>query len=200
MRNNIIKAIEDLKDGKMIIVTDDINRENEGDIVVLAEKVTEEIMSFIIKKASGLICLAIDGKLAKKLDLKLMVRNNQESMRTAFTVSIDSRHGITTGISAFDRAKTILDAVSINAKADDLVRPGHIFPLIAKNGGLFERRGHTEASVELAKLSGFKPAAVICEIIGDDGKMLKGKKLEEFATLYKLTLVSIDSIVDFLKG
>ncbi|MGB4191843.1 MAG: 3,4-dihydroxy-2-butanone-4-phosphate synthase [Rickettsiales bacterium] len=200
MKNNILKAIEDLKDGKMIIVTDDVNRENEGDIIVLAEKVTEETISFIIKKASGLICLAIDSELAKKLDLKLMVENNQESMRTAFTVSIDSRHGITTGISAFDRAKTILDAVSVNAKATDLVRPGHIFPLIAKDGGLFERRGHTEASVELAKLSGFKAAAVICEIIGDDGKMLRGKELKEFAALYKLTLVSIDSIVDFLKG
>ena len=199
MENNILKAIEDLKQGKMIIVTDDINRENEGDIVILAEKITEAAMTFMAKKASGLICLAIDSNLAKKLELDLMVQNNQESMKTAFTISIDARYGITTGISAFDRTKTILDTVNPNVIPYDLVRPGHIFPLIAKDGGLFERRGHTEASVALANLAECQPAAVICEIMGDDGKMLRGQALKDFSKLHHLLLISIEEIVNFLK-
>lgn len=200
MLNNVKKAISDLSQGKMIIVTDDINRENEGDIIVLAEKITEELMTFIIKKASGLVCLAIDSVISTKLNLPLMVQNNQESMRTAFTVSIDAKYGISTGISASDRVKTILDVVKPSATEFDIVKPGHIFPLIAKNGGLKERQGHTEAAVTLAKLANSSPAAIICEIIGDDGKMLRGKDLQNFALNNNLTIISIEEIIIFMES
>ncbi|MEK6734045.1 MAG: 3,4-dihydroxy-2-butanone-4-phosphate synthase [Pseudomonadota bacterium] len=199
MENKILQAVEDLKQGKMIIVADDITRENEGDIIILAEKATEESMTFIIKKASGLVCLAVDLRTANKLDLKPMVENNQESMRTAFTVSIDAKHGISTGISASDRVKTVLDVVNDSAKADDLVRPGHLFPVVAKDGGLKSRRGHTEAAIELTKLANAKPAAIICEIMGDDGKMLRGKDLDNFAKEYNLTKISVEELACFLK-
>jgi len=188
------KVIEALQQGKMIIVLDDVNRENEGDIVMAAEKVTESAMTFMIKQASGLVCLAISSEIAKRLELNPMVERNEESMRTAFTVSIDAKHGITTGISAADRCKTILTVTNSDAVADDLVRPGHIFPLVARDGGVQERKGHTEASVELCKRAGLKPAAIICEIIGDDGKMLRGKALEEFARRYQLDLIHINAI------
>ncbi len=199
MQKNIHKAIEDFKNGKMIIIADDKDRENEGDIVIAAEKINIEAMNFMIKKASGLICLAINSELANKLRLDSMVKDNQESMKTAFTVSIDAKDGITTGISAADRVKTILTAVSSQAISDDLVRPGHIFPLIAKDNGLLERRGHTEASVAMAKLAGLKPASVICEIIDDNGEMIRGKKLEEFANQHQLQLVHIEEIVQFIE-
>ena len=199
MLNKVEKAIDDLSQGKMIIVTDDITRENEGDIIILAEKITEEIMTFIIKKASGLVCLAINSELAKKLKLPQMTIHNEESKRTAFTVSIDSKNGITTGISAADRVKTTLDVVRSNAVAEDLVRPGHMFPVVARDGGLKERRGHTEAAVTLAKLANSSPAAIICEIIGDDGKMLRGKELKNFADINQLSFISIEELVNFIK-
>ena len=198
MNNNITKAINDLKQGKMIIIADDINRENEGDIVIAAEKITEEAMTFMIKKASGLVCISITKDLAIKLKLPPMTIYNQESMRTAFTVSIDSRNGITTGISSADRTKTILD--TIKGSSDNLVSPGHMFPLISRDGGVLERRGHTEASVELTKMAGLTPAAVICEILGDDGRMLRGKDLEKFAKEHQLQLVHIEEIVEHLRG
>jgi 3,4-dihydroxy 2-butanone 4-phosphate synthase / GTP cyclohydrolase II len=199
MLNKVEKAIDDLSQGKMIIVTDDITRENEGDIIILAEKITEEIMTFIIKKASGLVCLAINSELAKKLKLPQMTIHNEESKRTAFTVSIDSKNGIATGISAADRVKTTLDVVRSNAVAEDLVRPGHMFPVVARDGGLKERRGHTEAAVTLAKLANSSPAAIICEIIGDDGKMLRGKELKNFADINQLSFISIEELVNFIK-
>ena len=199
MKNNsMLQVIEDFKAGKMIIIADDINRENEGDIVVAAEKITEEAMTFMAKKASGLVCIAITKNLATKLELDPMVKNNQESMRTAFTVSVDAKHGITTGISAADRVKTILDMVA--ASPSDLVKPGHMFPVVARDGGLSERRGHTEASVEMAKLSNLVPAAVICEIMDDEGKMVRGKALEEYAKQHKLNLIHVEEIIEFLKG
>lgn len=194
----ILGAIQDLKKGKMIIVTDDENRENEGDIIVAAEKITEEIMTFIIKQASGLICLSISEEIAEKLDLKLMVENNQEAMKTAFTISIDAKCGISTGISAADRCKTILDAISPEAKPEDIVSPGHMFPLIAKKNGVLARRGHTEASIDLMKVAGLREAAVICEIIGDDGKMLRGDALEKFAAKHQLKMINIDQLCKFL--
>ena len=199
MLNKVEKAIDDLSQGKMIIVTDDITRENEGDIIIIAEKITEEIMTFIIKKASGLVCLAINSELAKKLKLPQMTIHNEESKRTAFTVSIDSKNGIATGISAADRVKTTLDVVRSNAVAEDLVRPGHMFPVVARDGGLKERRGHTEAAVTLAKLANSSPAAIICEIIGDDGKMLRGKELKNFADINQLSFISIEELVNFIK-
>ena len=200
MSEIIFKAIADLQQGKMIIIADDINRENEGDIVIAAEKITEELMTFMVKKASGLICLSLSKELAKKLKLNAMVENNQESMRTAFTVSIDAKHGITTGISAADRTHTILTAISPNSSVEDLVQPGHMFPIIAREGGVLERRGHTEASIELVKMAELTPAAVICEILGDDGKMLRGKDLENFAKTNQLELIHIEEIVKHLRG
>lgn len=199
MQKNINKAIEDFKNGKMIIIADDKNRENEGDVVIAAEKINLETMNFMIKKASGLVCLAVDSEIANRLKFDLMVKDNQESMKTAFTVSIDAKNGISTGISAADRVKTILTTVSSQATPEDLVRPGHIFPVIAKDNGLLERRGHTEASVTMAKLSGLKHAAVICEIIGDNGDMIRGKKLEEFANTHQLQLIHIDEIVRYIE-
>ncbi len=194
--NQILQAIDDLKSGKMIIIADDVNRENEGDIVMAAEKVTEASIAFMLKKASGLVCLAITSNIANKLNLPLMVGNNQESMKTAFTVSIDAKNGITTGISAADRVKTILDVV--HSCADDLVRPGHIFPVIAKDGGVRERRGHTEASVEMMKLANLIPAAVICEILDDDGRTIHGKNLEIYANHHNMQLVHIKDLIEFL--
>ena len=196
----IAKAIEDFKQGKMIIIADDVDREDEGDIVIAAEKITEEVMAFMAKKASGLICLALTDELAKKIDLDPMVEDNQAPLRTAFTVSIDAKHGITTGISASDRVKAVLAAIDKNASSADIVKPGHMFPVIAKPGGVLERRGHTEASVEMAKLSGFSAASVMCEILDDEGKMVRGKALEEFATQHQIELIHMEEIVQFLKG
>jgi len=195
----IAKAIEAFKQGKMIIIADDVDRENEGDIVIAAEKITEETMAFMAKKASGLICLALTDELAQKIDLNLMVEDNQESMKTAFTVSIDAKHGITTGISAADRVKTVLTVIDKDSSSADIVKPGHMFPVIAKPGGVLERRGHTEASVEMAKLAGLSPASVMCEILDDEGKMIRGKALEEFAIQYQIELLHIEEIVQFLK-
>ena len=200
MNDNISKAIDALKQGKMIIVVDDVNRENEGDVVIAAEKINEEAITFMAKKASGLICLAITKLLAKKLELSTMVDESNESIRAAFTESIDAKYGITTGVSAQDRTCTILTAINNDAVPDDIVKPGHMFPLIARDGGVLERRGHTEASVELAKMAGLTPAAVICEILGDDGKMLRGKALENFAQVNQLQLIHIEEIVKYLRG
>lgn len=198
MKGSVLKAIEDLKKGKMIIIVDDFDRENEGDVVVAAEKVNSFVISFMAKKASGLICVAISNDIAKKLELAPMCKVNQESMKTAFTISVDAKKGITTGISAADRVETILNIV--NGSADDIVSPGHMFPVVAKDGGLLERRGHTEASVELVKLAGLSPAAVICEILSEDGKMLRGKELEIFAKQHQLQLVKIEEIVEYIKN
>lgn len=197
MKEAVLNSVENLRQGKMIVIVDDVDRENEGDVVIAADKVTESAMTFMAKKASGLVCLAITKDIAKKLDLPPMCEDNQESMKTAFTVSIDSKRGITTGISAADRVKTTLDAV--NGSADDIVRPGHMFPVVAKDGGVLERRGHTEASVELTQMAGLSPAAVICEILGDDGKLLRGQDLKNFAKKNQLQLVSVEEIVEHLK-
>lgn len=197
MKEAVLNSVKNLRQGKMIIIVDDVDRENEGDVVIAADKVTESAMTFMAKKASGLVCLAITRDIARKLELTPMCEVNQESMKTAFTVSIDSKRGITTGISAADRVKTTLDAV--NGSADDIVRPGHMFPVVAKDGGVLERRGHTEASVELAQMAGLSPAAVICEILGDDGKLLRGQDLKNFAKENQIQLVSVEEIVEHLK-
>jgi 3,4-dihydroxy 2-butanone 4-phosphate synthase / GTP cyclohydrolase II len=198
MIESVLNSVEDLRQGKMIIIVDDVDRENEGDVVIAADKVTEAAMTFMAKKASGLVCLSITKDIAERLELTPMCEVNQESMKTAFTVSVDSKRGITTGISASDRVKTILDVV--NGSADDIVRPGHMFPVVAKDGGVLERRGHTEASIELVKMAGLSSAAVICEILGDDGKMLRGKDLDNFAKENQLQLVHIEEIIEHLKG
>ena len=165
LKHNIINIIEDVKKGKMVIILDDESRENEGDLVCAADLITPEIVNFMASKGKGLICLPMSAALCDKYDLQMMTKNNRAANRTAFTVSIEAAEGITTGISAADRAHTIRTAVKKNSLASDIVQPGHIFPLKAMDGGVLSRAGHTEASCDLAKLAGFQSAGVICEIM-----------------------------------
>src|SRR3989338_6860214 len=197
--NTVEEAIEDIKAGKIIIVADDEDRENEGDLVCAAEKTTPEIINFMAKEGRGLICLALDETIADKLELFDMVRNNSSNFGTAFTVSVDAHNkfGITTGISAQERAKTIQVAVSDNAKPSDLVRPGHIFPLRAKRGGVLKRVGQTEASVDLAHLAGLRNAGVICEILNDDGSMARRPELSRFAKKHNLKFISVSQLISY---
>lgn len=193
----IEEAIEDIRNGKMVILVDDEDRENEGDLTIAAEKVTPQAINFMAKYGRGLICLAITEEKAQQLDLKPMVANNTAPFQTNFTVSIDARDGITTGISAWDRAWTIKTAVRDDAKPEDFVRPGHIFPLIARKGGVLVRAGQTEGSVDLARLAGLKPAAVICEIMKDDGTMARLPDLIEFAREHGLKIVTIADLIQY---
>jgi len=188
---------EELKKGKMIVLVDDENRENEGDLTLAAEKVTAEAINFMTKFGRGLICLTLTKEKADKLELPPMVRDNTSKFGTAFTVSIDAARGITTGISAFDRAKTILTAIADDCKPDNLVRPGHLFPLIAKEGGVLVRAGQTEGSIDLMKLAGLKPAGVICEIMNEDGTMARLPQLVEFCQKHNLKLCSIADIIEY---
>ena len=174
------EAAADIKEGKMIILVDDEDRENEGDLVVAAEHTTPEIINFMTKYARGLICLTLTEEKADSLDLPPMVVNNESKFTTAFTVSIEAKEGVTTGISAQDRAHTILTAIKDDAKPSDLVRPGHIFPLRGKNGGVLTRTGQTEGSIDIARIAGLKPFGVICEIMKDDGTMARMPDLIEF--------------------
>ena len=197
--NTIEEAIEDIKNGKMIIVVDDPDRENEGDLVMAAEKVCPEAINFMAKEGRGLICLSLLPERCKELDIPLMTDNNTDPKGTAFCVSIDAhpKHGTTTGISAYDRAITIKLAVSPDAKPSDFVRPGHVFPLRARPGGVLERTGHTEASVDLAKLAGLYPAGVICEIMKEDGTMARLPELMEFAKKHNLKIITIADLVQY---
>lgn len=191
------KAIEEIKKGKMVILCDDEDRENEGDLTMAAEKVTPEAINFMAKYARGLICLSLTEEKARELDLPLMVRDNTSSFQTAFTVSIDAKKGTTTGISAADRAVTILTAIADGTKPEDLARPGHIFPLQAKSGGVLQRTGQTEGSVDLARLAGLKPAGVICEIMNEDGTMARMPDLEKFAREHDLMIVTVADIIRY---
>ena len=195
--NTIEEAIEDLKQGKMIIIVDDEGRENEGDLVIPAENATGENINFMIKYAKGLLCAPIEEEIAIKLGLNPMVEHNTDNHETAFTVTVDYKD-TTTGISAFERAHTINMIAASNSK-DDFRRPGHIFPLIAKKNGVFDRTGHTEASVDLAKIAGFKGAAAICEIIKDDGTMARRDDLMEFAKEHDLKIVTIVDLIAYRK-
>lgn len=195
--SSIEEVIEDLKKGKMIILVDDEDRENEGDLTIMAEKVTPEAINFMTKYARGLVCLAITKDRADKLKLYPMVQDNTSKFSTAFTVSVDAREGTTTGISAYDRATTIKKIIDDNTKPDDLVRPGHVFPLIARDGGVLVRAGQTEGSVDLAKLAGLKPAAVICEIMNEDGTMARLPQLEEFAKKFDIKICTIADIIKY---
>ena len=195
--SRIEDVIEDLKNGKMIILVDDEDRENEGDLTMAAEKVTPEAINFMAKYGRGLICLSLEPKLVEQLNLPLMVENNKSPFNTAFTVSIEAREGVTTGISAHDRAKTILTAVKEDAKPEDLVQPGHIFPLRARKGGVLFRTGQTEGSVDLARLAGLKPAGVICEIMKDDGTMARMPDLIDFAEEYDLKIATVADIIAY---
>ncbi len=196
--NTIEEAIEDIRQGKVIIVVDDEDRENEGDFLAAAEKVTPEMINFMAMHGRGLICVPLTENRCKELDLGAMVNNNTDIMETAFTVSVDLRgNGVTTGISALDRAKTIQALVDPETKSHDLGRPGHIFPLIAKQGGVLRRTGHTEAAIDFARLAGFKPAGVIVEIMNEDGSMARLPQLVEVAKKFDLKLVSIEDLVAY---
>ncbi len=188
---SIEQAIADIAAGKMIILVDDENRENEGDIVIAAEFATPEVINFMIKHARGLVCMPMLEADFKRLGIPMMVEDNTAPRQTAFGVSIEARHGVTTGISPFDRSQTILTAVSDQSTAADLVMPGHVFPLLAKSGGVLVRDGHTEGSVDLVKLAGLKPAAIICEVINNDGTMARFEDLVVFAKEHQLNIASI---------
>ncbi len=190
-------VLEDLRQGKMIILVDDENRENEGDLTIAAEKVTPEAINFMAKYGRGLICLALAPEIVDRLKLQPMVYENRSPYNTAFTVSIEARHGVTTGISAADRAHTILTAIADDAKPEDLVQPGHVFPLRARRGGVLFRTGQTEGSVDLARLAGLKPAAVICEIMKDDGTMARLPDLEKFAQEHGLKIATVADIIAY---
>jgi 3,4-dihydroxy 2-butanone 4-phosphate synthase/GTP cyclohydrolase II len=194
---SIDEAIKDIKAGKMIILVDDEDRENEGDLTMAAEKITPEAINFMAVHGRGLICLSLTQEKADALKLPLMVSDNQSPFQTAFTVSIEARKGVTTGISAHDRATTVLTAVHPEAKPDDLVSPGHIFPLRAKKGGVLKRTGQTEGSVDLARLAGLTPAGVICEVMKDDGTMARMPDLEKFAAKHDLKICTIADLISY---
>ncbi|MGO6817432.1 3,4-dihydroxy-2-butanone-4-phosphate synthase [Rhizobium leguminosarum] len=191
-------AISAIASGKMVVVVDDQNRENEGDIVVAADAVTPEAIAFMMTHARGLVCIAMEGERLDALDIPLMVPNNTESHKTAFTVSVDYLKGTTTGISAADRAATVSALVDDRAKPADFARPGHIFPLRANPRGVLGRPGHTEAAVDLARLAGRIPAGVICEVANDDGTMSRLPELTLFAERHNLPLVTIEDLVAYL--
>ena len=197
--STIKEALEDIRQGKMIILVDDEDRENEGDLCIAAEKVTPEAINFMAKYGRGLICLALTPEKVDQLKLPLMATDTHPSppQGTAFTVSIEARYGVTTGISAHDRAVTILTAIADDAKPEDLVTPGHIFPLRARDGGVLVRAGHTEGSVDLARLAGLKPAGVICEIMNDDGTMARMPDLEKFAKRHGLKIITIADLIAY---
>ena len=193
----IDEAVAEIRDGRMIIIVDDEDRENEGDLVCAAEKITPEIINFMARHARGLICLPLTEERCDELHLTTQVADNTSYLGTAFTVSIDARRGISTGISAADRATTILVAVDPNSRPQDLARPGHIFPLRAKNGGVLVRPGQTEASVDVARIAGLYPAGVICEIMNEDGTMSRMPQLEEFAAQHNLKMISVADLVRY---
>ena len=196
--NTIEEAIEDIRQGKIIIVVDDEDRENEGDFLAAAEKVTPEMINFMATHGRGLICAPLTESRCKELGLHVMVNNNTDHMETAFTVSVDLKgRGVTTGISAADRSLTVMSLVDQDTKPHDLARPGHIFPLIAKQGGVLRRTGHTEAAIDFARLAGFKSAGVICEIMNEDGSMARLPELVAVAKRFDLKLVSIEDLVAY---
>ena len=190
-------ALEDIRAGKMVILVDDEDRENEGDLTLAADHVTPEAVNFMARYGRGLICLSMTEERARQLQLPPMVHDNSSPFGTAFTVSIEARRGVTTGISAFDRATTIRTAIAENARPDDLVRPGHVFPIVAKKGGVLVRTGQTEGSVDIARLAGCTPAAVICEIMKEDGTMARMPDLKRFASEHDLKIVSIQDMVEY---
>ena len=197
MVERIEEALDDIRQGKMVILVDDEDRENEGDLAMAAEKVTPEAINFMAKYGRGLICLSLTDKRLNELRLPMMVSENTSRFQTAFTISIDARHGVTTGISAADRACTILTTIDDQTQFEDLVSPGHIFPLRAKEGGVLVRTGQTEGSVDLARLAGLKPAGVICEIMKDDGTMARMPDLQIFAEGHGLKIITIADLIKY---
>ena len=200
MFDSISEIITELQAGRMIVLVDDEHRENEGDLVIAAEHVTPETINFMAKHGRGLICLSLPAERCEQLGLDLMSQDNNSKESTSFTVSIDAASGISSGISAYDRAQTVLTAVDEQAQADDLVRPGHVFPLRAREGGTLVRAGHTEGSLDLTRLAGLKSAAVICEILNEDGTMARLSQLQEFCLIHELKLVSVADVIKHRRG
>jgi len=195
--DDVDRAIKDIAEGRPVIVVDDANRENEGDIILAASMATPELLAFMIRYTSGVICVPLPGAELDRLQLPLMTSQNTERMRTAFTLSVDARDGVTTGISAADRAATIARLVDPATTAQDLVRPGHIFPLRYAEGGVLRRPGHTEAAVDLARLAGLPPAGVLAEVVNDDGTMARLPELRTFADTHDLALISIEQLIEY---
>src|SRR5437773_3505458 len=197
---SIEEAAAEIREGRLIIIVDDEDRENEGDLVCAAEKVTPEVINFMARYARGLICLPLTEERCDELHLTTQVADNTSYLGTAFTVSIDARKGVTTGISASDRATTILAAVDPHTKPQDLARPGHVFPLRAKKGGVLVRAGQTEAGVDIARVAGLYPAGVICEIMNEDGTMARLPELKEFAAIHRLKMITVADLVRYRIG
>ena len=195
--SKISSIIQDAKKGKMFILVDDKNRENEGDLIIPGSKCNSKNINFMAKHGRGLICLALTKKQINNLKLPLMSPNNKSRMQTAFTISIEAKKGITTGISAQDRAKTIKTAINPKVRKTEIVSPGHVFPLVAKNGGVLERAGHTEASVDISKLSNLNPSSVICEVMNEDGRMARLNDLYKFSKKHKIKLASIEDLISY---
>ncbi|MDE5057889.1 3,4-dihydroxy-2-butanone-4-phosphate synthase [Wolbachia endosymbiont of Drosophila bocki] len=198
--SSVEDVLEDARSGKLFILVDDENRENEGDLIVLAEKIKPEHMAFMVRYGTGVVCLAMTKFHMKRLGLNFMEKKNIGENHTAFTTSIDARYGITTGVSAGDRTKTIHAAINKDGTQDDIITPGHVFPVIAHKGGVAQRAGHTEASVEMAKLVGFDHSAVICELVNDDGSMMRLPQLLKFAEQHKIKLTTIDKLISYVKN
>lgn len=198
MISSIEDIIEDASAGRMVILIDDEARENEGDLFMPAECVTPEAINFMAKEGRGLVCLALEGSICERLELEPMTRRNTAKNKTAFTVSVEAKEGITTGISAYDRSYTIKTVIDPKTKADDLAQPGHVFPIRAAKGGVLERAGHTEAAVEIARLAGFTGAGVICEIMKDDGTMARLPDLIPFAQKHGLKIGTIADLIAYV--
>ena len=197
--SSIDSAVDDIKIGKPIIVIDSEDRENEGDLVVASELVTPDTINFMAKEGRGLICVSITNERSKELDLEPMDRRNSSLHETNFTISVDAKQNTTTGISAFDRSKTILALINDGTQSSDLARPGHIFPIVGKDGGVLRRAGHTEASIDLAMMAGLRPSGVICEIMADDGTMARGDELQKFSEKHNLKIISISDLIRHLR-
>ncbi len=195
--STIPEIVEDIRNGRMIILVDNEDRENEGDLIVAAEHCTPEAINFMATYGRGLICVPMTPNRAAQLELDLMVEDNRDAFGTAFTVSVDAREGVTTGISAYDRARTVKALIDEKTKPDDLTRPGHIFPLAAKRGGVLVRAGHTEAAVDLARLAGLKPAGVICEVMNEDGTMARRPDLDKFAKKHDIKIATIAELIKY---
>ncbi len=193
-------AINALKRGRGVLVVDNEDRENEGDLIYAAQTVTDAQMAFMIRECSGIVCVCIEEEQAKKMNLPMMVEKNTSVYGTAFTISVDAAHGVTTGVSAPDRVKAIKAVINPDGKPEDLASPGHMFPLVAKKGGVLERDGHTEASVDLAKLAGLAPAGILCELCAPDGLMAKLPRVTQFALEHDLTCLSIEDLIAYRKA
>ncbi|AIP34005.1 3,4-dihydroxy-2-butanone-4-phosphate synthase [Paraburkholderia xenovorans LB400] len=197
LTGRVQRALSAMRDGRPVVVVDDLDREDEADLVIAAERITVESMALMIRECSGIVCLCLTGETLQRLQLPPMVERNESRHGTAFTVSIEAKVGVTTGVSAADRVTTVRAAIADHARAEDLARPGHIFPLMARPNGVLERRGHTEGAVDLARMAGLKPAAVLCELMNEDGTMARGAQIVRFAAIHRLPVISIADIAAY---